>query len=40
VCESWLLEAVCRQRAELLVKVDYMKLFVDRKLNCVRELVT
>ena len=31
---SWLHEAVCRQRPELRVTVGYMKLCVDRDLNC------
>jgi hypothetical protein len=34
VGDSWLHVAVCRQRAELCVKVGYMKLCVDRELNC------
>jgi hypothetical protein len=32
--ESWLHESVCRQRPELLLTVVYMKLFVDRGVNC------
>ena len=35
VCEIWLHEAVCRQRHELWVRVGYMKLCVDREINCV-----
>ena len=31
---SWLHEAVGRQRPELWVTVEYMKLCVDRDLNC------
>ena len=31
--DSWLNEAVCRQRPELLLTVGYMKLCVDRDLN-------
>jgi hypothetical protein len=34
VCGSWLDGAVCRQRPELSVTVGYMKLCVDRDLNC------
>jgi hypothetical protein len=34
VSDGWLFEAVCRQRAELFVTVGYMKLCVDRELNC------
>jgi len=37
--ESWLDGAVCRQRPELWVTVGYMKLYVDRDLNCGRYLV-
>ena len=33
-CDSWLHEAVCRQRPELWVTVGYMKLCVDTDLNC------
>jgi hypothetical protein len=40
VSEGWLHEAVCIQRAELLVRVGYMKLCVDRELNCEWGLVT
>jgi hypothetical protein len=40
VGDSWLHEAVCRLRPELWVKVGYMKLHVDRDLNCGLELVT
>ena len=32
--DSWLQEAACRQRPELWVTVGYMKLCVDRDLNC------
>ena len=39
MAEGWLHEALCRQRAELWPKVSYMKLCVDRELNCGRELV-
>jgi hypothetical protein len=35
VGESWLYEAVCRQRVETRVTVGYMELCVDRELNCV-----
>ena len=38
--DSWLHEAVCRQRPELWSTVGYMTLCVDRDLNCGRELVT
>ena len=34
MADSWLHEAVCRQRPELWVTVGYMKLCVDRDLNC------
>ena len=34
---SWLHETVCRQRPELWLAVGYMKLFVDKNLNCDRE---
>ena len=34
VGESWLYEVVCRERNELLVRVGYMKLCVDRDMNC------
>jgi hypothetical protein len=30
----WKYEAVCRQNYEMWVTVGYMKLFVDRELNC------
>jgi len=40
VAESWLLEAMCRQRPELWLKVGYMKLCVDRDLKCGWKLVT
>ena len=32
--ESWLHEAVCIQRPDLWVTIGYMKLRVDRDLNC------
>ena len=31
---SWLHEAVCRQRPEMLVAVGYKKLCVDKDLKC------
>jgi len=31
---SWLHEVVCQQRPELWVEVGYVKLSVDRALNC------
>jgi hypothetical protein len=34
VGENWLHEAACGERTELCVTVDYMKLCVDRDLNC------
>jgi len=34
VADNRLDEAVCRQRPELWVTVGYMKLCVDRDLNC------
>jgi hypothetical protein len=40
VADSWLHEAVCRQRPELWPTAGYMKLCVDRDLKCGRELVT
>jgi hypothetical protein len=40
VGESWLYDAVCRQRAELWVTFGYMKLCVNRELKCGLELVT
>jgi hypothetical protein len=40
VRDSWLHEAVCRERSELWVTVVYMKLFLDRDLNCGWQLVT
>jgi hypothetical protein len=40
VGESWLHEAVCRQKLELWVKVGYIKLGGDRHLNCGCKLVT
>ena len=33
MADSWLHEAVCRQRPELWLKVGYMKLCVDRDLT-------
>jgi len=39
VCESWLYEAVCRQKHEMSVRVGYLKLCVDRELNCGWDLV-
>jgi hypothetical protein len=39
MADNWLNEAMGRQRAELFLIVDYMKLFVDRDLNCSRYLV-
>ena len=33
MADSWLHEAVCRQRPEECVTVGYMKLCVDRDLN-------
>jgi len=35
VCESWLHEAAFRQRLELRFRVGYMRLGVERDLNCV-----
>jgi hypothetical protein len=35
VIESWLHEAVCRQKPEVWVNVGYIKLFLDRDLSCV-----
>jgi hypothetical protein len=40
VDDSWLHEAVCRQRPELWVAVGYMKLCVDRDLKFGPELDT
>jgi hypothetical protein len=40
VTDSWLHEAVRRQRPELWPTVGYMKLCVDRALNSGRQLVT
>ena len=40
MAESWLREAVCRQRPELWVRDGYMKVCVDRDLNCGRQLVS
>ena len=37
---SWLNKAVSRQRTEMRLKVGYMKLCVDRYLNCDWDLVT
>ena len=34
MADSWLNEAVCRQRPELWLTVGYMKLGVDRDLKC------
>jgi hypothetical protein len=34
VNDSWFHEAVCRQRPELCVTFGYMKVCVDRDLNC------
>ena len=38
--DSCLNKAVCRQRIELWLTAGYMKLCVDRDLNCGGELVT
>ena len=38
--DSWLYEAVCRRKPELWVSVGYMKLCLERDLNCGLELVT
>ena len=38
--ESWLNDVVYRQKHELCVAVGYMKLCVDRDLNCELKLVT
>ena len=40
MADIWLHEAVYRQRAELWPIFGYMKLCVDRQLNCDRYLVT
>jgi len=40
VGDSWLHEAVFRQRPEVWMTFGYMKLFVDRDLMCGRLLVT
>jgi len=40
VADSWLHEAVCRQRPELWPTVGYIKPCVDRDLNYGRQLVT
>jgi len=34
VCESWLHESFCREIPELCVIVGYMKLCVDKDMNC------
>jgi hypothetical protein len=34
LCELWLHEAVCKQRPEVRVTVSYMKLCVERDVNC------
>jgi hypothetical protein len=34
VCDSWLYGTVCRQRVEMLVRVGYMELCVDKELKC------
>jgi len=39
MADSWLHEAVCRQRPELWVTVGYMKLCVDIFLKCGTTLV-
>ena len=38
MADSWLHEALCRQSPELWLTVGYMKLYVDRDLNCGRRL--
>jgi hypothetical protein len=40
VADSLIYVAVCRQTFKNWVKVGYMKLCVDRELNCRRQLVT
>jgi len=40
VGDNWLHEDVSRKRTDLWVKFGYMKLCVDRNLNCGRQLVT
>jgi hypothetical protein len=40
VADSWIYEAVIRHSHELWSTVGYMKLFVDRDLNCGGHLVT
>ena len=40
MAESWLQEDVCRQRPELWTTIGYMKMCVDRDLNCGLKLVT
>ena len=40
MADSWLHEAVYRQRPELWVTVGYMKVCVGRDLNCSQQLVT
>jgi len=39
VSDSLIYEAVCRQRPEMWVGVGYMKLCVERDLNCELKLV-
>ena len=34
MCDGLLHEAMCRQRPELCVTVGYVKMCVDRDLNC------
>jgi len=34
VVDIWLHEAVCREKPELLMNIGYMKLCVDRDVNC------
>jgi len=40
VDDRLLYESVCRQRHEQPLRVGFMKLFVDRDLNCGWQLVT
>jgi len=40
VGNSWLDGAVCSQRPDLWLTVGYMKMCVDRDLNCVWQFVT
>jgi hypothetical protein len=40
VADSWLHEAMCRERDEMRLRVDYIKLSVDRDMNCGYKLVT